>query len=129
MKKISYYHVMLKFSIFMTLSICCEKTVEDREQNVNVRNGRALSSLSNIQIYVFCRKVDIFRKHFYWKKNKKKCLHTVPHSKGTIPFWDAVLNGRAHAASSWWRYAVNLQCIPELFTDFEREWSGLKQMI
>ena len=31
MKKISYYHVMLNFSIFMTLSICYEKTVGDRK--------------------------------------------------------------------------------------------------
>ena len=29
MKKITYYHVMLNFSIFMTLSIYCEKTVGD----------------------------------------------------------------------------------------------------
>ena len=31
MKKITYYHVMLNFSIFMTLSIYCEKTVGDRK--------------------------------------------------------------------------------------------------
>ena len=46
-------------------------------QNVNVRNGcararGALSSPSKIQIYIFCRKVDIFRKPFYWKKFHKK---------------------------------------------------------
>ena len=58
-------------------------------QNVNLHNVRArgaLSSPSKIQIYVFCRKVDIFRKLFYWKKLQKKILHTAPHSKGTIPF-------------------------------------------
>ena len=35
----------------------------------------------------------------------------------------------ARAARSRCRYALNPQCIPELFTDFEREWSGLKKMI
>ena len=58
-------------------------------QNVNVRNGRAcgaLSSPSKIQIYVFCRKVDIFRKPFYWKIIQKIISHAAPHSKRTIPF-------------------------------------------
>ena len=58
-------------------------------QNVNVYNGHSrgvLSSPSKIQIYIFCRKVDIFRKPFSWKKFQKKILHTAPHSKGTISF-------------------------------------------
>ena len=51
---------------------------EAEGQNVNVHNGRArmrgaLTSPSNIQIYVFCRKMVIFRKPFYWKKFQKKC--------------------------------------------------------
>ena len=39
---------------------------------MDARARGALSSPSKIQIYVFCRKVDIFRKPFYWKKFQKK---------------------------------------------------------
>ena len=41
--------------------------------------------------------MDIFRKPFSWKNFQKKILHTAPHSKGNIPFWGAVRNGRARA--------------------------------
>ena len=38
----------------------------------DARARGALSSPSKIQIYIFCRKVDIFRKPFSWKKFQKK---------------------------------------------------------
>ena len=44
MKKISYYHVMLNFSIFMTLSIYCEKTVGDRKLKFT---GHKVRSIAN----------------------------------------------------------------------------------
>ena len=44
MKKISYYHVMLNFCIFMTLSICCEKTVGDRKLKFSGQKVRPIAN-------------------------------------------------------------------------------------
>ena len=109
---------------------------EAEGQNVNVRIGRArargaLSGPSKIYIFIFCREVNIFWKHFYIATNQKKVFRSEPYSKGTILFWRAVRIGRARARAArlWWRYAVNTQRIPKMFIDLEREWSYLKKMV